>query len=1743
MAKKPSAKRSSKAGARKGTTAKNAKGKTAGIPNKPLPAVDPRIPGVDSAWMGPNQPLTPMAQEVRGRLWDTPVAFNLNYQPRAQAALSFEDLKMLADSCGVLRNVIETRKNQILALDWMIRPITVKGKKADPNQSGQYQAQQDYITNFFKKPSADDDWAQWIRKILENLFVYDAVSLLKNRTRGGALLAIEAMDGATISVKLDMNGMTPATPAVAYQQVLKGLPAVDLTTDDLLYYPNNRRAGEPYGYPHVQQIYSYVDMAIKRIYEQIAYYKDSNIPRGMIEGPAGMTVDQIVQMQQYWESILSGQIDQRSKAWWVPQGSKYTAFSQEALFEEFDEWLARVICACFQTAPTPYIKQNNRATAQKAGDDADDAGLVPTMQYVKRLLDRIIAEDFGQPQLEFAWNENVEFSPKDRAEIDDKNVRNGTSTIDEVREARGQDPFGGAASQPMVMTATGYVPVDPEEAGALKQQFAPKPSALSGAAGGPPKPGAPAATKAPAKPTPIQKDVIGPFLVKRAVLNPLGLITWAKANDISLPSVLEMQYHVAVLPPAVALPDGALTLDQILLDPTDGTRKIEHVPDTGAVLSFDSAELGQRWNDMRNRGLALDDQPPETFYVVIDPRWNEGYVGVTPYDGPVLLGEEEVVDLGMVMKASLEEIDAAAHRAAYLPTTAQAKAGNYRKGHVRLYGLDITVETPAGAARRGPGWSVLMPVHYGYIKRTTGADEEQVDVFLGPDPASDLVWIIDQAHAYGDGGFDEHKVLLAFDSWKDAREAYVNSFSDGKEALRIGGVTQMTVAEFKTWLATSDTTKPASVARHSIVGKTVTTATGLTYHSEREKKELDPENYHIWIDEASSIPQEAWDALVNRTAAKRHLEGSVRKVVRERLPEHQEVRGRNGRPFRRGRGSNLPRTLRFAKEYNEDQPRDDHGRWVDAAGRGADHQVNTKAFKDWFGNSTVVHIQDGSPKVVYHSTHADWSEYDPNKVGLTSLGFHAGTKEQAEQVQHTGGTSADVGASRPEEGMRIMPVYLKIEHPLRLEDSGTWSSWQMPDKLAAAGVVDRNSLPSDARSQVLNGRHWDSWSGARQKYEYSVSAGLRERLKADPGMSRSDYQDLESKTGNAYIRDVIKQNGYDGVVYANQHEGHGDSYIVFDPAQIKSALGNRGTFDPKQRDITRFVKAAGRRLIGPIDPAKEVRAAAQYKRGVSAALKAMKPKVMAQIRHGLDHLRKAEDDDQRWADLAQKIADGLDLGTLQLLIDDAIAAGGIVAEDAARVVLAAIGAANNSSLVNQVDERAAEWARTRAAELIGMGWSGNTLVPSANAAMAIDETTRDMIRQLIYDGLRNADTKDEIATAIEDSTLFSEERAQLIAAAEISRAHSAGALIGGQQARDAGNDVKKYWGITDEETCPICQDNADDGLIDLDEEFSSGDLTTPAHPRCRCYQGLEANPGTTEDDEPVNLAAVGRAFLKYSEDQPRDDHGMWTTGGTGSGTKWTWEAHKQFEKLAQGAARSLGYDPEKVYVSDTPQTFELNGRTLNAAGMAYVKGPGDIRHSKGDIVLFRDAFTPPEPIGIKDVKGEPVWVSKGPTSIMGVMAHEVEHQRFQTVLDRYSEDNRAISAEMARIKADGGNPFAPRQGVMKPDGSIRPEYAGRFPTYEAINPFMEDIHGLAATDGVSSYSRMWWDAWTAGKAQTDQAVHETLAEMASNVERSAGENRFVTPEGTMTNTGGSAQWRNFYTTVNGLYDGYQKEKK
>lgn len=179
------------------------------------------------------------------------------------------------------------------------------------------------------------------------------------------------------------------------------------------------------------------------------------------------------------------------------------------------------------------------------------------------------------------------------------------------------------------------------------------------------------------------------------------------------------------------------------------------------------------------------------------------------FTSPQLESEENVLDYANRVSEAKRLFDAE-QEVDTNPTEAQKSAGNYKKGHIKIDGYDITIENPKGSERsgvdtNGQPWSVTMNNSYGYIRGTEGVDGDHIDVFLSDNPADGKVYVIDQMNE--DGSFDEHKVMYGFNSALAAKSAYMKNYSPGWKGL--GKATEVSKELFNEWVKSSKRkTKP-----------------------------------------------------------------------------------------------------------------------------------------------------------------------------------------------------------------------------------------------------------------------------------------------------------------------------------------------------------------------------------------------------------------------------------------------------------------------------------------------------------------------------------------------------------------------------------------------------------------------------------------------------------------------------------------------------------------------------------------------------------------------------------------------------------------------------------------------------------------------------------------------------------------------------------------------------------------------
>ena len=252
------------------------------------------------------------------------------------------------------------------------------------------------VRQFLRRPDRRQSLHSWLRMLLEDMLVIDAACIYPRRNLGGGVYSLDIIDGATIKVLSDESGRSPLPEdGPAYQQILHGVPAADFTLDELMYLPRNRRSHRFYGMSPVEAVILTVNIALRRSAFNLNYYSEGTLPDGFATLPKDWTQEQIGAFQSWFDSMLAGNLADRRKLRFVPNGFDFVGVKPPPLKDQFDEWLMRMICSAFSIPPAPWIDDHSRATAQTIQVTTAQEGIRPLKNWIKDFMDDIVQRLMG----------------------------------------------------------------------------------------------------------------------------------------------------------------------------------------------------------------------------------------------------------------------------------------------------------------------------------------------------------------------------------------------------------------------------------------------------------------------------------------------------------------------------------------------------------------------------------------------------------------------------------------------------------------------------------------------------------------------------------------------------------------------------------------------------------------------------------------------------------------------------------------------------------------------------------------------------------------------------------------------------------------------------------------------------------------------------------------------------------------------------------------------------------------------------------------------------------------------------------------------------------------------------------------------------------------------------------------------------------------------------------------------------
>ena len=201
-------------------------------------------------------------------------------------------------------------------------------------------------------------------------------------------------------------------------------------------------------------------------------------------------------------------------------------------------------------------------------------------------------------------------------------------------------------------------------------------------------------------------------------------------------------------------------------------------------------------------------------------------------------------------------------------------------------------------------------------------------------------------------------------------------------------------------------------------------------------------------------------------------------------------------------------------------------------------QVDSPEFKKWSKGTPLIEdpvnhefkTGDAAVVKVYHGTRADFDRFEPEREGTNSNVFGSWQTKRSGIFLAESPEFANEFATQGEErdGSNILPVYARVTNLLDLRNGF--------DDATLNGLEE----------QGLNTRFY------LNLYPHQI------------------WEAFDHESGGKEFVAALQALGHDGTLITDTSEGedtHTATWVVFKPSQIKSAVGNRGTFDKDNPNI------------------------------------------------------------------------------------------------------------------------------------------------------------------------------------------------------------------------------------------------------------------------------------------------------------------------------------------------------------------------------------------------------------------------------------------------------------------------------------------------------------------------------------------------------------------------------------------------
>jgi HK97 family phage portal protein len=360
---------------------------------------------------------------------------------------------------------------------WLFRTYTKKIRQ-------EAESHKHKVKCIFEHPNhTDSSFRQLLELILDDILIYDAGIIIKNYDWHNRLAELYTIPGHEVYTYRNEDRTMPEPPDAAYVWEEAGIQRAEFTNDELVYIMQNpQHTG--YGQSPLEVAAYIITASLYADEYNIDYFKNSNVPPGIVNLGPDVTEDQRALFQKMWELETQGRGGLHKLV--ITSGSDKLQFvpmrnmsNQDMQMMEYLKWAASIKCSCYGLSPQDigFVLDFGRPGGETQESLSQRRGIKSLLNLTQSYFnEEIVKSEFPFKDVKFEWESDDKKSDIQEVQMDKIDIDTGVISRNERRKKLGLKPIDGGDKY--IISSTGnMVPVedlermdDPVEPGVLPQQ-------------------------------------------------------------------------------------------------------------------------------------------------------------------------------------------------------------------------------------------------------------------------------------------------------------------------------------------------------------------------------------------------------------------------------------------------------------------------------------------------------------------------------------------------------------------------------------------------------------------------------------------------------------------------------------------------------------------------------------------------------------------------------------------------------------------------------------------------------------------------------------------------------------------------------------------------------------------------------------------------------------------------------------------------------------------------------------------------------------------------------------------------------------------------------------------------------------------------------------------------------------------------------------------------------------------------